>query len=721
MSTILGYPKFKAFSSAGVPLAGGKVYTYVAGTTTAKTSYSDRAASTANANPVILDSNGEANIYLYGGTYKIVLKDSSDVTIWTMDNIQGMDGIINYASIGDYGDSLATAVASIGSTQKTLIIDKSIALSADLTIPSTLELKFINGGKVTIASGKVLTINGKLDAGLYQIFAGSGTVTLAQGSVTEIYPEWWGIVGNTGSYDTAAVQAAINAGKSIKTPIVFNNTYYVTTVTCGGGNNQIIKFNGHKLIGVSSTPNTDAVFQIYTAYSKLYDVYVDVNYNTNYKCGIRWYSDASCTSGNIHIDGMAIENSITGLVYGAHPSGATYNASQSENTIVHFRTLGVERCIYLDQPNGRLYLISPQLAVNKNNWVGTWDYTTSYIIYNYASSGGAVFVYGGALVSSEFTPVTAKVYGLKGENIFIFGSTLEIFGTNLVTGNMTIKDNENGGVNGHGYTFFELGSGANSINKKLILDNVIFYRPTDYGSNYPEPFIDMSNAPAMQVHLINSRIKEWAWNQNVTIGNKPCILGSKPARFYNVLWQFSSGTGADSIYNVDDYNNKITTADVNGSSMAVAHDQAAKGDWTFSTSGGAGGYFCGNTTEKPSGHLASIELKDDAGVDTNITSPTGANGFKVIPRQTMVFSARHLQGSTGGGKQTYITLLWYQYDGSASATVSTEICRFDHVGDFATWGYIFVPVLVPSDAVFAALVLSNKASALSYFADLKLN
>lgn len=80
-------PKFKEWDSNGDPLSGGKVYTYESGTTTPKTTYSDRALSSANANPVILDSRGEAAIFCRG-LFKIVVKDSNDVTIYTLDNLQ---------------------------------------------------------------------------------------------------------------------------------------------------------------------------------------------------------------------------------------------------------------------------------------------------------------------------------------------------------------------------------------------------------------------------------------------------------------------------------------------------------------------------------------------------------------------------------------------------------------------------------------------------------
>ena len=59
MSILLNCPKFMAFDDKGVPLVGGKVYAYRAGTTTAKATYSDKNLTTANTNPVVLNRRGE--------------------------------------------------------------------------------------------------------------------------------------------------------------------------------------------------------------------------------------------------------------------------------------------------------------------------------------------------------------------------------------------------------------------------------------------------------------------------------------------------------------------------------------------------------------------------------------------------------------------------------------------------------------------------------------
>lgn len=87
MAVLTPSPKMQFESAAGVPLSGGKLYTYTAGTTTPLATYTDATGATPNPNPVILDSRGEAAIWLGAASYKFKLTDANDVEIWTVDYI----------------------------------------------------------------------------------------------------------------------------------------------------------------------------------------------------------------------------------------------------------------------------------------------------------------------------------------------------------------------------------------------------------------------------------------------------------------------------------------------------------------------------------------------------------------------------------------------------------------------------------------------------------
>lgn len=71
----------------GDPLSGGKLWSYVAGTTTPIQTYTDRSGTSYNTNPIILDSEGYCDVWLGPGYFKFVLMDANDVTIWTKDNV----------------------------------------------------------------------------------------------------------------------------------------------------------------------------------------------------------------------------------------------------------------------------------------------------------------------------------------------------------------------------------------------------------------------------------------------------------------------------------------------------------------------------------------------------------------------------------------------------------------------------------------------------------
>jgi len=104
------------FSDAGVPLAGGKLYTYTAGTTTPAATYTTSAGTVANTNPIILNSAGRLTneIWLTSTvSYKFILQTSTNVVIGTYDNIPGIN---DFGSLSAYLATYLAAPAAIGGT-----------------------------------------------------------------------------------------------------------------------------------------------------------------------------------------------------------------------------------------------------------------------------------------------------------------------------------------------------------------------------------------------------------------------------------------------------------------------------------------------------------------------------------------------------------------------------------------------------------------------------
>jgi hypothetical protein len=101
------------FTNTGAVLTGGKLYTYLAGTTTPAVTYTTSAGTTARTNPVVLDSAGRVpssgEIWLTAVSYKFILKDSNDVLIATYDNIFGIGALAVQNYTGN-GSTVAYAV-----------------------------------------------------------------------------------------------------------------------------------------------------------------------------------------------------------------------------------------------------------------------------------------------------------------------------------------------------------------------------------------------------------------------------------------------------------------------------------------------------------------------------------------------------------------------------------------------------------------------------------
>ncbi len=75
----------------GNPLAGGKLYSFVAGTDTPQPTYSDVDLAIANSNPVVLTAAGQSatSMYLVETGYKFRLDTADGVPLWTVDDVPG--------------------------------------------------------------------------------------------------------------------------------------------------------------------------------------------------------------------------------------------------------------------------------------------------------------------------------------------------------------------------------------------------------------------------------------------------------------------------------------------------------------------------------------------------------------------------------------------------------------------------------------------------------
>jgi len=117
MAVVTPTAKAQFIDAAGIPLAGGLLYTYQAGTTIPQSTYTDSTGAVANTNPIVLDSRGEANIWLGSATYKFRLADSTDTEIWTVDNVSAPTAALSPVLSGNVTIDSNTAGPALKITQ----------------------------------------------------------------------------------------------------------------------------------------------------------------------------------------------------------------------------------------------------------------------------------------------------------------------------------------------------------------------------------------------------------------------------------------------------------------------------------------------------------------------------------------------------------------------------------------------------------------------------
>lgn len=137
--------KQQFFDATGVPIVGGKLYTYQAGTTTPQATYVDATGTAVNTNPIILDSGGFANIWLVNGLfYKFVLYNSFGVLQWSVDNFSTASGGSSGACPGTVPNFSVMFVHPLGTCDGVTKFTTNESGQVDINSAGTLEIDSVN-------------------------------------------------------------------------------------------------------------------------------------------------------------------------------------------------------------------------------------------------------------------------------------------------------------------------------------------------------------------------------------------------------------------------------------------------------------------------------------------------------------------------------------------------------------------------------------------------
>lgn len=194
MAQLLGVLKQRFFDANGAPLVGGKLYSYEAGTSTPLATYTDQTGAVQNANPVILDANGEADVWLGNSAYKFVLSDADDNILETTDrvsligdgsiiNVKLADGSVTTSKIVDLNVTTAKINDQAVTTAK--LADSSVTtVKIQDSNVTTTKIADLNVTTEKIADGAI-TQSKRVSLG-QQISGGSGLFSISSTSYVDV-------------------------------------------------------------------------------------------------------------------------------------------------------------------------------------------------------------------------------------------------------------------------------------------------------------------------------------------------------------------------------------------------------------------------------------------------------------------------------------------------------------------------------------------------------
>lgn len=287
--------------STGKPFVGGKVFSYQAGTTTPLATYTDSTLVTPNANPVVLDSSGAANIWIGSGAFKFVLQDSLGNTIWTRDNVVMPGSVVSISLTSQVTGILPIANGGTGQATK--------AASFDALSPMTTGGDVIYGG--TSGTGTRLP-NGS-----------AGQVLTSQG--TTLAPQW-GPGGLSNPMTTGG-------------DIIYGGASGLPTRLPNGSSGQFLKSSGS-----TSAPTWSAVSAAFNVVSK----------TTTYSAVINDYILASSASFTITLPTAV---GVSGQQIGIQHNGTSLTQLYTLNTTSAQTIGGIASGSYALYTNGEVLVV----------------------------------------------------------------------------------------------------------------------------------------------------------------------------------------------------------------------------------------------------------------------------------------------------------------------------------------------------------------------------
>lgn len=362
------------FDNSGVPLAGGLLYVYTAGTTTPATTYTTQAGTIANTNPIVLNAGGRTpnEVWVIGGVlYKFVLKNSAGVTVGTYDNIPAIDDPTLFNNlITVTGTNTLIGTSTPANTSYVTGMTLSFVVPNNNTGAVTIDVDSLGAKEITY--GTTALVSGQLVAGAIAFMEYDGT-----------------------RFQLLSVSGSLNANSVNITNLTVTNLTTTNLTTSSLNGSQLAGFRNHMINGSMNVAQRGTSFAgITNASSGSY--YLDrFRYNAPLTSAVVTISQQSDVPAN-----SSFQKSLRLAVTTAQSSITSSDYAYINQTIegynvydLYYNTFTLSfwvrssvtgtHCVSFGNGNDRSY--PAQYTINAAN---TWEYKTITVTGGLLAAGG---------------------------------------------------------------------------------------------------------------------------------------------------------------------------------------------------------------------------------------------------------------------------------------------------------------------------------------------
>jgi len=440
-------PVFRAYDNNGLPLVGGKLTTYAAGTTTKQATYVDSTQTTQNTNPITLNFRGECALWLDPTlSYKFLLTDSFGNTIpgYPVDNIQGTLFILypqtaaeiaanvtptNYSypsgNILRYGGNGNGIANNLSAFQQAASVCKATGLA--LVVPAGNYSIDTTGGTITCS---YLSIQGDGVIDGSSTPAAAGSVLSIIGTANSPFT-----IGPGVTFDGIAIYYPNQVDSA--TPTVYPPTIITSTAIAGAinfvGIQNCTVFNAYRFFVDTDTGggighifvDNNGIYGILTCFEIAYNAEV-IHFTDNdftfglfvnaTEGGLRGYTRANGTVLQVpKTDGFTC----TGNLFFGYLNGIYFNTNATLCQLTNIEGNFFDQCLICIKADGTGNISGEQITGNS---------FVSFNSQNHASVGHAISISTSGTIATETLTITANNFSTStGDQILTSGTAKRLF------------------------------------------------------------------------------------------------------------------------------------------------------------------------------------------------------------------------------------------------------------------------------------------------------